>query len=168
MLLNTSRFDLILDPVNASFDPHTLTIKADETKTFADVLVGEVWLCSGQSNMGWSVGQANDPDLESLTANLPNLRLVSVPQVGTQEPQNDFNGKWEPCTPENVLSFSAVGYFFGRQLHQTLNVPVGLIDNAWGGSACEAWVRRDVLAADKRYDALLEKWKKTEASYEGN
>ncbi len=159
------RFELDLKPVEAG-GPYTLTIKADETKTFTDVLVGEVWLCSGQSNMQWSVRSANDPDLESLTAKYPNLRLITVPQVGTQEPQYDFNGQWTPCTPQTVKDFSAVGYFFGRQLHQTLDVPVGLIDNAWGGSACEAWVRRDLLEGKELYAPLMERWQKTEATYD--
>ncbi|MGI9470489.1 MAG: sialate O-acetylesterase [Rubripirellula sp.] len=153
----SGRFDVKLDPLSAG-GPHELTIEADETKTFKDVLVGEVWVCSGQSNMAWTVSGSNDPDLETLTAKYPNLRLISVPQVASQEPKNEFEGKWEACTPETVKSFSAVGYFFGRQLHQTLDVPVGLIDNAWGGSAAEAWVRRDVLEQDGKYDELIAKW----------
>ena len=160
----TGRFELDLDPVNAG-GPYTLTVKADETKTFEDVLVGEVWLCSGQSNMQWNVASANDPDLEALTAKYPNLRMITVPQVGTQEVQNDFNGQWQACTPETVKDFSAVGYFFGRQLHQTLDVPVGLIDNAWGGSACEAWVRRDLLEGKELYEPMMKKWSDLESTY---
>ena len=159
------RFEADLAAVDAG-GPHELTVEADETRTFKDVLVGEVWLCSGQSNMQWAVQSANDPDLESLTAKFPNLRLITVPQVGTQEPQNDFDGAWEPCTPESVKQFSAVGYFFGRQLHQTLDVPVGLIDNAWGGSACEAWVRRDLLQDKELYAPLLDRWKQIETTYD--
>ena len=155
-----------LDPMPASAKPQTITVKGkNETVTINDVLVGEVWLCSGQSNMQWSVSQADDPDLEVLTANFPQIRLITVPQVGTQEPQSDFKGQWELCTPETVPSFSAVGYFFGRQLHQTLNVPVGLIDNAWGGSACEAWIKRDLLAADEQFKPLLERWTQTEKNH---
>jgi sialate O-acetylesterase len=142
--------------------PHTMTVKGKNAITFDDVLIGEVWLCSGQSNMEWGVESANDADLETRTANLPKIRLISVPKVGTQEPQSDFNGKWEVCNPETVKSFSAVGYFFGRQLHQTLGVPIGLIDDSWGGSACEAWVRKDLLAADEAYKPLLEKWEQQE------
>lgn len=147
--------------------PYTITIEGSSTLTLKDVLVGEVWVCSGQSNMQWSVSQANDPDLETLTAKYPGIRLITVPQTGTQEPQTDFGGDgWQACTPETVGQFSAVGYFFGRQLHQTLDVPVGLIDNAWGGSACEAWVRRDLLAADERYSELLERWAQTERTFD--
>ncbi|MCA9084660.1 MAG: sialate O-acetylesterase [Planctomycetaceae bacterium] len=155
------RFELSLEPVEVG-GPYTLAVKADETREFQDVLVGEVWLCSGQSNMQWPVASSNDADLEILTANYPQIRLITVPQVGTQEPQNDFNGAWAACTPETVRDFSAVGYYFGRQLHQTLNVPIGLIDNSWGGSACEAWVRRDLLEKDEKYAPLLERWAQIE------
>lgn len=159
------RFDVLLDPLPAG-GPHQITIAADETKTFSDVLVGEVWVCSGQSNMAWPVASANDPDLESLSANFPNIRLISVPQVASQEPLNDFNGKWEACTPETVKQFSAVGYFFGRQLHQTLDIPIGLIDNAWGGSAAEAWIDRSDLEEAGQYSELLKKWDETVANYD--
>ena len=146
--------------------PHTLSITGKNKLAVEDVLVGEVWICSGQSNMQWAVSQANDPDLETRTAKYPKIRLISVPQVGTQEPQDNFNGKWELCTPETIAQFSAVGYFFGRQLHETLDVPIGLIDNAWGGSACEAWVRRDLLQKDEKYRALMARWEQTEKNYD--
>ena len=161
----TGRFDLMLPEMEAG-GPHTLTVTADETREFSDVLVGEVWVCSGQSNMAWTVDRANDADLESLAAQFPDIRLISVPQVASQTPLHDFNGQWEACTPDSVKSFSAVGFFFGRQLHQTLGIPVGLIDNAWGGSACEAWIRRDVLESDERFDGLMKRWEQTEASYD--
>lgn len=148
--------------------PHTIHIRAKSgSVSLEDVLVGEVWVCSGQSNMAWPVSSSDDSDLEVLTAKHPGIRLISVPQVGTQEPQNDFGGEgWQTCTPQTVGSFSAVGFYFGRQLHQTLGVPVGLIDNAWGGSACEAWVSRDRLKAAGQFEELLEKWAATEASYD--
>jgi len=146
--------------------PHELKIKGKNTITYKDVLVGEVWICSGQSNMAWAVNHANDPELEKLTANFENIRLISVPQLGVQQPQDDFDGQWSVCSPETVGDFSAVGYFFGRQLHQTLNVPIGLIDNAWGGSAAEAWIRRDVLEEDERFKELMTRWKQTEANHD--
>jgi sialate O-acetylesterase len=158
------RFDLTLPPLDAG-GPHTLTVTADETRTISDVLVGEVWVCSGQSNMQWSVKLANDPDLEALTAKFPNIRMINFPQIGSQDPILTHEQQWQQCSPETVSSFSAVGYFFGRQLHQTLDVPVGLINNAWGGSACEAWIRRDILAADEKYRPLLERWWTTERDF---
>ena len=157
------KWSLTLDPMPAG-GPHSLTVSGKNTVTFDDVLVGEVWLCSGQSNMQWALGQSNDADLEALTAKFPKIRLISVPQVGTQEPKDDFNGKWEVCNPNTVKGFSAVGYLFGRQLHQTLDVPIGLIDDAWGGSACEAWVKREVLEKDPKYSALMDRWKSIESN----
>ena len=152
-----------LDAIMEYGGPHTLIVSGNNTQTFQDVLIGEVWVCSGQSNMQWPVRQANDADLAVATADLGQIRLISVPQVGTQEPQWNFKGEWAVCSPENVGDFSAVGFFFGRQLHQTLHVPIGLIDNAWGGSACEAWINRNLLSSDDRFKPLLDRWIKTES-----
>lgn len=155
-----------LRPIPAG-GPYRMEIAGAASKFFFDdVLVGEVWICSGQSNMAWPVNNTNSAELAILTANHPNIRLISVPQVGTQEPQDDFKGEWTACSPETVRNFSAVGYFFGRRLYHALDVPIGLIDNAWGGSAAEAWVRRDVLEKDGRFDELMAWWKKEEASYD--
>lgn len=147
-----------LDAVPANAKPATMSIAGTNKVELKNILVGEVWICSGQSNMQWTVAQSYDGDLEIATAKFPNIRLISVPQVGTQEPQNDFKGAWAECSPANVGEFSGVGFFFGRTLHQTLDVPVGLIDNAWGGSAAEAWVRRDVLEKDARFKTLMDGW----------
>jgi sialate O-acetylesterase len=157
-------WQVTLDPMAAG-GPHIMTIKGKNTLRFEDVLIGEVWICSGQSNMQWSVGSTKDAELEIPAAKYPNIRLIAVPNVGTQEPQKDFHGAWVPCLPDTVGSFSAVGYFFGRQLHQTLGVPVGLINDAWGGSACEAWIRRDILAADPKYGPMLQNWAEFEKNY---
>jgi sialate O-acetylesterase len=147
--------------------PHKITIKGNNSSEVVldDVLVGEVWICSGQSNMQWSVSQAFNGDLEALSAKNTNIRHISVPQVGTQEPQWTFQGEWTVCAPENAGQLSAVGYFFGRRLQETLGVPVGLIDDAWGGSACEAWINRETLAKDGRFPELLARWEQIEKSY---
>jgi len=155
------KWSVTLDPLPAG-GPHTMTVEGQNKVVFDDVLVGEVWLCSGQSNMQWNVGSANHADLETLAAKFPKIRLISVPNLGTQEPKDDFNGSWKACTPETVKPFSAVGYFFGRQLHETLDVPIGLINDAWGGSACEAWIRRDLLEADSQYQPLMKRWETIE------
>lgn len=162
---DAGKWSVLLDPLPAG-GPHTLTIAGKNTITIDDVLVGEVWICSGQSNMQWDVRSSNDADLETKAAKFPNIRFISVPQVGTQEVQDDFKGQWAAVSPETVGELSAVGYFFGRQLHQTLGVPVGLIDDAWGGSAAEAWVRRDILEKDARFAPLIERWKGMEKNYE--
>lgn len=158
------KWSVTLDPMPVG-GPHTMTVAGKNTLTLEDVLVGEVWICSGQSNMQWDVAAANDPDLEIRTAKYPKIRLISVPQVGTQDPKDDFHGKWELCTPETARHFSAVGYFFGRQLFQNLDVPIGLIDNSWGGSACEAWIQRDRLSADEKYKPMMDRWAKIEADF---
>jgi sialate O-acetylesterase len=145
--------------------PHVLSIEGKNSLKFDDVLVGEVWICSGQSNMQWAVRGSRDADLELATAKYPNIRLISVPNFGTQEPQKNFRGAWQDCGPQTTAGFSAVGYFFGRQLHQTLGVPVGLINDSWGGSACEAWIRRDVLAADPKFDRMVKRWEQIEKDY---
>ncbi|MCM8528252.1 MAG: hypothetical protein NE327_17140 [Lentisphaeraceae bacterium] len=145
--------------------PYELSVSGKNSITFKDVLVGEVWVCSGQSNMGWTVDNSNDKDLEKLMANYPNIRLLKVPLVGTQEAQKNFNGAWVKCTPQTVGSFSAVGYFFGRNLHRATDIPIGLINDSWGGSSCEAWINRDLLNSDPQYKELMERWKKTEATW---
>ena len=145
--------------------PYELSVAGKNSITFKDVLVGEVWVCSGQSNMGWTVNNSVDPDLEKLMAKYPNIRLLKIPLVGTQEPQKDFNGSWMKCTPETIGNFTAVGYFFGRNVHLATDIPVGLINDAWGGSACEAWINRDLLKADSKYKVLMDRWEKTEATW---
>lgn len=148
-----------LPSLSAGGGPLKLRVAGSSVVELTDVLIGEVWICSGQSNMQWSVNQSNDTDLEKLAADLPNIRMINFPQVGAQEPRwSHDDRKWMVCSAETVGSFSAVGYFFARQIHQTTKVPIGLINNAWGGSACEAWVNRDALKASSRYDALLSRW----------
>lgn len=162
----TGTWRVTLPPRTADGKSLVMTVMGSNTIEFKDIKMGEVWLCSGQSNMAWPLSNAFDADLDTLTAKFPDIRLISVPQVGTQEQQKDFKGNWELCTPDSAKSFSAVGFYFGRQLHQVLDVPVGLIDNAWGGSACEAWIARDLLSKDQRYDELLDRWKDIETNYD--
>ncbi len=152
-----------LDPVPASDKPQTITVSGSEKKEIQDVLVGEVWMCSGQSNMGFTLAGDWNGDIEAAASKHPNLRLIKVPQVGTQELQNDFKGEWKASTPESATGFSAVGFLFGRYVHEIVGVPVGLIDNAWGGSAAEAWVRRESLEKDPRFKLLMENTVKREA-----
>ncbi len=157
------KWTVSLDPLPASTTPQELTVAGTTTRKIQDVLVGEVWICSGQSNMGFTLGNDWNGDIEAAASKLPNLRLIKVPNVGTQELQNDFKGQWKLSTPESATSFSAVGFFFGRYLQEILGVPVGLIDDAWGGSAAEAWVRRQTIEQDPRFKDLMESTKKHEA-----
>ena len=157
------RWVVDLDPLDANAEPAVMEIHGTSKRELLDVLVGEVWMCSGQSNMGFSVSGDWKAEIETLASRHPALRLISVPQVGTQELKDDFRGKWESATPQTCASFSAVGFFFGRYLHEILGVPVGLIDNAWGGSSAEAWIRRSSLENDPRFAGLIEEWKQREA-----
>lgn len=154
-----------LDPLPANATPAILRCKGTSSVEVSDVLVGEVWLCSGQSNMEWILKNCWDGDLESLATKNANLRLITVPNVGTQEMQDDFKGSWSVSAPESALNFSAVGYYYGSLLQKVLDVPVGLIANPWGGSAAEAWVRRSTLEADPRFKEIIDHWKKLETSY---
>ncbi|HUR58865.1 MAG TPA: sialate O-acetylesterase [Opitutaceae bacterium] len=152
-----------LAPVTANATPQTLSIAGTTKRDLQDVLVGEVWMCSGQSNMQFQLAQDWNGDLEAAASKLPNVRLIKVPSVGTQELKDDFKGQWRAAAPETARSFSAVGFLYGRYLHQILEVPIGLIDNSWGGSAAEAWVRRASLEKDARFAALMASTVKREA-----
>lgn len=149
----------------ASAEPQTLTIAGTSTVTVQDVLIGEVWLCSGQSNMQFTLGESYNGDLEAAAATWPDLRLITVPQVGTQDLQDDFQGEWAPSSPGVARKFSAVGYLFGRSLHKILGVPVGIINVTWGGSKAEAWVRRASLESDPRFRALMEETAQKDATH---
>ncbi len=158
-----------LAPITASFIPRNLSVAGSSRVEVEDVLVGEVWMCSGQSNMQFSLDSDWNGQLEIAATNFPSMRLIEAPLVGTQEIQNDLKrgpgeskSQWRSATPASVARFSAVGFFFGRYLHQALNVPVGLIHNSWGGSSAEAWVRRSTLEADPRFKDLMEFTKKRE------
>lgn len=152
---------VVLDPLPAG-GPHKIVIEGKNRIAIEDVLVGEVWVCSGQSNMQWPAGATRDADLARITANYPQLRMITVPVKGTQEPQSDFQGSWQLTTPDTVNGFTAVGYFFGLTLYQALGIPVGLIHDSWGGSACEAWIPREKLEADPQYQPLMDKWREIE------
>ncbi|HEY9249296.1 MAG TPA: sialate O-acetylesterase, partial [Rariglobus sp.] len=121
--------------------PHELVIEsASEKRTVKNVLVGDVWFCSGQSNMWWSVARSKDGAKEIPLANHPKLRLITIPQRSASSPKSDLEGvTWSECTPETVKEFSAVAYYFGRALQQHNGVPVALINSSWGGSAIQSW-----------------------------
>ena len=159
-------WSVMLDALPAG-GPHTLVVAGSNEITLKDVLVGEVWVCSGQSNMQWSVQRTYDADLVRAAADYPEIRMINYPQVGSQRPVwTHKNSAWTVCLPATVGNFSAVGYFFGRQVHETLDVPVGLINNAWGGSAADAWVDRKLLEADADYGPTLERWQGIEEQVE--
>ena len=127
-----------LPAMKADGKPLTMTIKASNTIELKDVLLGEVWICSGQSNMEWSVQGSLNPKEEIAAANHPMIRLYNVPgHVQGPTPGDDPRGAWQVCSPKSVGGFTAVGYFFGRALHKELNVPIGLVGTNWGGTRIE-------------------------------
>lgn len=137
-----------LKPLKAAADQkgQPLTIAGSNTITFEDVLIGEVWLCSGQSNMYWRVNQAKDAKAEIANADYPQIRMFSVvPDGRSRVPSDKVLGKWQVSTPKTVSGFSAVAYYFGRKLHKDLNVPVGLIASAVGGTKAEVWTSGDAI-----------------------
>lgn len=128
--------------------PHTVTIKAGrETRTLTDVMVGEVWLCSGQSNMEWAMQMSGEKDMID-QVNDPNIRLFQVPKSAASTLQVRGEGDWKLCDKESVRFFSAVAYFFGKKLNKDLNVPIGLIHASWGGTPAETWVAAEKIEAD--------------------
>ena len=139
------QWKLTLPPLPAP-GPVTMTVTGKNCITLDDILIGEVWLCSGQSNMEWRVGQAANSAQEIAQAKYPAIRLFEVRNTSSGLPVTDFPEPaghyetWRICSPETIGSgFSACAYFFGRQLHQKLNIPIGLIDTTWGGTRIEPW-----------------------------
>lgn len=112
-----------------------------------DVVVGDVWLASGQSNMEWEMGWKNDSKEDIPKADHPQLRIIQIPLVASVTPQDSVNATWARCSPESVASFSAVGYYFGLKLHQEIGVPIGVIQSAWGGTRIEPWTDPTGFAA---------------------
>ena len=128
--------------------PHTLSVSGPKGGTeVGDILIGDVWLCSGQSNMEWPVKQADRPRQEIAAADHPKIRLITVPKKVATAPTIAVEARWEVCSPETIPDFSAVGYFFGRDLQRELDVPIGLIDSSWGGTVAEAWTSGEALGA---------------------
>ena len=133
-----------LDPMEANAEGTKLKIEGSNTVEVKQVLVGEVWICSGQSNMEWSVANSLNAKEEIAAADHPMIHLFNVPGHTTSDkPKDKCPGQWEVCSPQSVRGFSAVGYFFGRRLSQELKVPIGLVGSNWGGTRIEPWVSLD-------------------------
>jgi sialate O-acetylesterase len=167
--------------------PLRLTVAGTNTLEVEDVLAGEVWLCSGQSNMAFRVSQAYNSEQEQAAANFPQIRMFLTERKTAKEPQTDAKGKWIVASPETAGAFTAAGYFFAREIHNTLHVPVGLVHSSVGGTAIELWISADAqrnsaelrpemeemdrsnrefdaVAAKARYDVQLARWQKTAAA----
>jgi sialate O-acetylesterase len=140
-------WSVVVGPFKANAKPTELTVKSgDDTKTLSDVLVGEVWVASGQSNMEFHVDRVKDAEKELAAADAPEIRFIDVPNQYADEPLGAFKSDgWQVCKRDNIGSFSAVAYFFARNLHKELHVPIGLIGSSWGGTPMEAWTSREAL-----------------------
>ena len=126
------KWTVSLDPMEAG-GPHKIQITSGQDQIILNnVLFGEVWICSGQSNMEWSVRGSNNPEQEIANAKYPKIRLFHIPKKASTFPERDCNASWKECSPESVANFSAVAYYFGRHLQSELNVPIGLVGTAWG------------------------------------
>ena len=136
--------------------PYEMTIKGKNSIQFENILIGEVWICSGQSNMEFNVNTTNNAKVEIAAANYPQIRLFTVDKKVAQKPVEDLEkGDWQICTPATVPAFSAVGYFFGRSLNQELKVPIGLIHTSWGGTVAETWTSAQTIENDPDFKDKL-------------
>lgn len=148
--------------------PFELKVAGTQTISLKDILVGEVWLCSGQSNMDFTVAKTEkrsyagtrDAEKEIAEAKFPQIRMFTTEWSRAAEPLQTAQGEWKVCSPETVGDFSAVAYFFGRKLHQDLKVPVGLVTSAYGASSCESWISREALVSNRAFGKLLEDFAK--------
>jgi sialate O-acetylesterase len=146
-----------LKPLTAA-GPLEMTIAASNTIVLHDVLVGEVWLGSGQSNMEFVLANANNHDEEIARANYPYIHIFKAKRVVAEQPADDVEGTWQVCSSQTVARFSAVEYFFGRALHDRLRVPIGLIESDWGGTPAQSWTSRQALDGDPALKYIAEEW----------
>ena len=160
----SGRWQVWFNPLTAG-DAGDMTIAGKNTIAVRDVLVGEVWVGSGQSNMQWALQQTDNAETEARNANYPQIRLFYVPRKTSTEPQDDVEAKWEVCTPGTAAGFSAVLYLFGRDLHKQLKVPFGLIHTSWGGTPAQAWASRESMARDAALMPVLGEWAKVLDAY---
>lgn len=137
--------------------PYNLVVKSGRERiTISDILLGDVWLCAGQSNMEWRPVQGLSSGMDEIEkVNNSNIKLFNIPRNGCSEPQSNIIGEWQNCTPKHVKQFSAVGYFFGEKLQSALNIPIGLIYSTWGGTRIEYWMNEDTLASNSYFSDLL-------------
>lgn len=143
-------------PTPAPGGPHTIELRCGEaTQRIADVLIGDVWLASGQSNMEWTLANSGDAEREIAAAAHPQLRMFTVTRATAGDARLDVEGEWLVCSPERAAEFSAVAYHFGRELLAARQQPIGLVVSSWGGTVCEAWTSPRALAAFPEFTAAL-------------
>jgi sialate O-acetylesterase len=159
------RWMVKLDSLSAG-GPHDLTVTGRSSISLRNVLVGEVWICSGQSNMEWSLSNTENPQPAIDSSRNPMLRLYTVKKNRSSTPLDNCEGQWAEASPDSTPRFSAVGYYFGRYLQKELDVPVGLIHTSWGGTPIEAWTSRAVMAGDPEMKVILDAFPARQQAYE--
>lgn len=152
-------------PATPAGGPYTVKVVGSNTVEFTNILFGEVWVCSGQSNMAWTVNGSNNSREEIATANYPNIRLFHIPRVSSGLPSTDVHAEWRPTSPDSVRHFSAVAYNFGRHIHKELDVPVGLINTSWGGTRIEAWTAPEGFNSVPALSSITEEIKDIDNNY---
>ena len=158
--INNHSFWIVKLNTPSAGGPYTVNLKSGDEITLKNVMIGEVWICSGQSNMEWSaMHNLMNAGEEIKNANYPNIRLFHVKKTASETPQENCFAEWEECSPETMKTFSSVGYFFSRNLNQTLNIPIGIIEVAWGGTPAEVWVKSDLVSSDPLLRSCAEKLK---------
>jgi sialate O-acetylesterase len=148
---------VVLKPVNST-KPLTMTVTGKNTVAVKDILMGEVWICSGQSNMNFRVNRAQNFEAEKAAANYPQIRHYQIRNVVCPQPNRKLGGKWTICSPETVGAYTATGYFFGRELYKQLGVPIGLVHTSWGGTPAEAWTSKEDLEANPELKPILDRF----------
>ena len=152
-------------PATQAGGPYTLQIKGNNTLELRNILFGEVWVCSGQSNMQWPVSASKDSETEIAAGMYPKIRLFYIPRVPSGLPQQDVEADWHETTPQTIAGFSAVAYYFGRKLYKNLDVPIGLINTSWGGTRIEPWTPPVGLAAVSALATISQEVQDVQANY---
>jgi sialate O-acetylesterase len=164
-ITKNGRWNLRLKPLSAG-GPFTMTIAGESVITLTNILVGEVWLCSGQSNMEMPLAATTNASEATAAARDPQLHFFTVPHGMADEPKDEVSGAWTEATPGSAKYFSAVAYYFGRDLHKALNVPVGLIHSSVGGTPVEAWTAYSALEKDPALPQILARQAQTEKNFD--
>ena len=162
---SAGKWRLDLGPFDATAKSADLIVTGRNTIVVRDVAVGEVWLCSGQSNMTFTVGEAQNARAEIEAAKFPLIRHYTVTRSAVDQPADEVAGTWVVCSPESVADFTAVGYFFARDIQRELGIPVGLIHSSWGGTYIESWMSEETLRKDPAFAVVLKRREEFLAQY---
>ncbi len=159
------KWKLFLDEMSAGENYEMIVSSGQDTLKLKNVSIGEVWLCSGQSNMEYQLSKSENGEAEINNANDSRIRLFTVARKSSPVPLENCEGVWKVSSPENVKNFSAVAYYFAKNLLREINVPVGLINSSWGGTAIETWISKETLESNPEFKAVFERWNKIVEEY---